>query len=134
MSIEQSYTFDGPVSINSGITEISGTPAEQETQPWRPDSETVGHVINCIAIPNLRVVLGNVLGAIDASIPNKEQNKAVKHIVRTSFDEAYYDILRRAYPDFQFGSGGGYAIEPEVNRGKAFTHSLVPIAQGSAKD
>jgi hypothetical protein len=82
-------------------------------------------VMNGIVTPNLRVLLADVLGALDASIPNRDQNKAVKHIVRTAFDRTYYDILRRAYPDTSFGHDGGYAVEPEPDRAKVFSGSTL---------
>jgi uncharacterized protein (DUF697 family) len=81
---------------------------------------TVFHIVNGVVTPNLEILLGSVLGTIDASIPNKEQNRAVKHIIRKDFDEAYYDILRRSFPDDDFGFSGEYAIQPETSKDKAF--------------
>ena len=83
------------------------------------------NIVSAFVTPNLRVLLAGVLGAIDASIPNRDQNKAVKHIIRTQFDDAYFDILRRAYPDLAFGHSGGYAITPELDRSKAFAEGFL---------
>ena len=104
---------------------VENLPVEEESGPApHPLAEpsafpTVCRIVNGIVTPNLRVLLHGVLGAIDASIPNKDQNKAVKHIVRTQFDEAYFDILRRSYPDSNFASGPDYSVTPESNRGRA---------------
>ena len=44
-----------------------------------------------------------------------DQNKAVKHIVRKQFDDAYLNICRLAYPDMNMGaSGGEYYLEPNA--------------------
>jgi len=86
---------------------------------------TVVQIVNGIVTPNLRVLLHAVLCAIDASIPNKDQNKAVKHIVRTKFDEVYFDILRRSYPDCNFASGPEYSVTPESNRSRAMAEGFL---------
>lgn len=78
----------------------------------------VCQVVNGIVTPNLQILLASVLGAIDASIPNKEQNKAVKHILRKQFDHAYGDILRRSYPGCGITTGPSYMLEPNAD---AFT-------------
>jgi hypothetical protein len=89
------------------------------------DEITVTQVVNGIVIPNLRVMLASVLGTIDASVPNKDQNKAIKHLIRKQFDDAYSDIVRRAYPDSNFSFDGGYAVEPELDRAKAFSQGFL---------
>lgn len=61
-----------------------------------------------IVSPNLQSLLGSVLTSIDASIPNKDQNKATKHLICKQFDEAYCDILDKALPDAE--PGYDYAI------------------------
>jgi hypothetical protein len=79
----------------------------------RPENfGTVCHLVNGIVTPNMQILLASVLGSIDASIPNKDQNKAVKHIIRKQFDDAYVDIQRRAYPDCAFGTSAEYYLEP----------------------
>lgn len=141
MIIDQTYTSDGPVSASTGTT--IKTPATHPPDPGPPfikalDSaiaaatasgpdipplarlENVGivcTVVNGIVTPNLQILLASVLGTIDASIPNKEQNRAVKHLVRKQFDDAYIDIQRRAYPDCAFGASAEYYLEPNA---KAF--------------
>jgi hypothetical protein len=100
-------------------TESVTTPAGPE-KPLLARPENIGTVctvVNEIVTPNLQILLASVLGTIDASIPNKEQNRAVKHIVRKQFDDAYIDIQRRAYPDCAFGSSPEYYLEPNA---KAF--------------
>jgi hypothetical protein len=86
---------------------------------------TVIQIVNGMVTPNLQLLLSSVLGTIDASIPNKDQNKAVKHIIRKAFDDAYIDILRRAYPNSDYGFAGDYMLQPESNREKAFNPQLV---------
>ena len=93
--------------------------------PWKPDWTTTSHIVNTNVIPNLRLLLAEILGATDAAIPNKEQNKALKHIIRSSFDRTYFDIHQRAYPDCNYSSGPGYALSPETDRYKAFSDVLI---------
>jgi hypothetical protein len=88
---------------------------------------TVVQIVNGIVTPNLRVLLASVLGAIDASIPNKDQNKAVKHIMRKAFDDAYCNILERSYPDTNFGFNSEYNLEPEPNRAKAYAEGFLKL-------
>ena len=88
------------------------------------DEMTVTHVVNGIISPNLRVMLASVLGTIDASVPNKDQNKAIKHLVRKQFDDAYCDIMRRAYPDCGFATDMDYILSPEPNRAKALAEGF----------
>jgi hypothetical protein len=85
----------------------------------------VNKIVNGIVVPNLRVLLASVLGTIDASIPNKEQNKAVKHIMRKSFDDAHCSILERSYPDAEWVFDKEYILSPEPNRGKAFSQGII---------
>jgi hypothetical protein len=80
-------------------------------------TESVSYIVNYVTMPSLRVLLTKVLSAIDASTPNKEQNRAVKKIVRDAFDEAYFRILHGAYPMATYGqSEGYYALEPEPDK------------------
>ena len=46
-----------------------------------------------------KVLLPETLSLIDASIPNKEQHRAVSRLVEDRIDNAYVDILAAAYPD-----------------------------------
>jgi hypothetical protein len=78
--------------------------------------------VDDIVMPEFRVLLASVLGTIDASIPNKDQNKAVKHLIRKHFDDAYYDVLKRFYPDANWATDCEYAVDPEPSRSKAFAH------------
>lgn len=95
--------------------------ADERSGPAKPEYHTTVYIVNAVMIPNLRLLLGNVLNAINASVPNKDQNKAMTHIVRSAFDEVYLDILRRAYPDCNFGqSDGDYAVSPALRRCDVF--------------
>lgn len=78
-------------------------------------------VMNGAVLPNMRLLLGEVIGVIDASIPNKDQNRAIKHLVRSAFDRAYFDINSRVYPEANYAQGPGYALSPETDRTKAFS-------------
>ncbi len=89
------------------------------------DEMTVTQVVNGIVIPNLRVLLASVLGTVDASVPNKDQNKAIKHLVRKQFDDAYLNIIQRAYPNSSFGTDLDYMVDPEPNRAKAFAQGFL---------
>jgi hypothetical protein len=84
----------------------------------------IASTLNSNVMPNLRVLLGETLRAINASIPNKEQNRSVTEIIREAFDRAYFDIYGRAFPDCTYGQSGGYALTPEPNRAKAFADCL----------
>lgn len=68
----------------------------------------------------LRRLCGKILNTIDASIPNKDQNRAVKAIIRRAIDEAHLALMKMAYPPIE-GScqettpppPGEYWITPE---------------------
>jgi hypothetical protein len=80
---------------------------------------TVVQIVNGVVVPTLEVLLYDVLGVIDASIPNKEQNRAVKRIIHDGFDKAYLDIIRESYPDSQFSLGPGHALTPKPDKSNA---------------
>ena len=80
---------------------------------------TIPQFFNGIVTPSLQVLLHDVLSIIDASIPNKEQNKAVKNLLRNGFDKAWLDITRESYPDSNFQMGPGHALEPYQDKYKA---------------
>jgi hypothetical protein len=110
---------------DAGKAIVSSGPAT----PFLAQPQNVGvvcAVVNANVIPNLRVLLANVLGAIDASIPNKDQNRALRHIIRTEFDRAHQDILQRAYPTCSFGFEG-YSLDPELSRSKAFSQATLAL-------
>jgi hypothetical protein len=112
------------------IVPIFSNPADAEKyaaeRAYVKSIPTVVRIVNGTVEPNLRVLLASVLGTIDASMPNKEQNKAVKHIIRKDFDDAYFDILRRSYPDSNFASDeSDYAVQPEPNKRKAFSEGFL---------
>ena len=112
---------------------VENLPVEEESGPApHPLAEpsafpTVVQIVNGIVTPNLRVLLASVLGTIDASVPNKDQNKAIKHLVRKQFDDAYCNILERSYPDTNFGFDSEYNLEPEPNRAKAYAAGFLKV-------
>lgn len=118
------YTSDGPVSTTPSTTipgnaQIPGTPC----QAWEPDKETIRQVLNGIVTPTLAVLLGEMLETVDASVPNKDQNRAVKKIIRNNFDRAYMEILRDCYPGMQYTFGPGHALVPAEDKYSAIVTS-----------
>jgi hypothetical protein len=99
-------------SFTSALDMIKG----QNTDP-------TSDIINGNVVPNLRCLLGSVLGVIDASIPNKDQNRAIKNLVKQQFDLAYMDILRRAYPYANFATDA--SLSPEMIREQAFASAQI---------
>ena len=78
---------------------------------------SVDYAVNQIVIPALSKLLAKVLAITDASVPNKDQNRGVKKIIREAFDEAYFQVLRGAFPDVQFGQMTSfYSLEPEPDK------------------
>ncbi len=61
---------------------------------------------------DLQILLGRVLDIFDASLPNKQQHSAAVSITRRQFDDFYFKVLHLTYPDGNFASSNGYAIEP----------------------
>jgi hypothetical protein len=59
------------------------------------ETTVIGHGV---FVENLRTLLTSVLRTVDASIPNKDQNRAVKHILRKEFDAAYISVMESVYP------------------------------------
>lgn len=58
-------------------------------------------------------LLGHVLNALDASLPNKQQHAAATRMVRNHFDKTYYQMMQLTSPDVGFGQiEGCYAVEP----------------------
>jgi len=89
------------------------------TSPIPTNFPTVVQIVNGVVTPTLEVLLYDVLGVIDASIPNKDQNRAVKRIIHDGFDKAYMDILREAYPDSSFAFGPGHTLTPIPDKSNA---------------
>ena len=131
------YTSDGPVS--SSDTHSHPKTHQEHTEPHKDCEEcaavpavpylarpehvgTVCQVVNGIVTPSFQILLASVLGSVDASIPNKEQNRAVKHIIRKQFDDAYLNIQKLSYPDVTFGGSAEYYLEPNP---KAFQQGTI---------
>lgn len=98
----------------------------QTTPPIPTNFPTVVQIVNGVVTPSLQVLLFNVLGIIDASVPNKDQNRAIKKLIRDGFDKAYMEVIREAYPDSNFAMGPGHALEPYENKYKAITGIVKP--------
>lgn len=117
--------IDNPYSIGTVtvIPDASDAPGYPET-PKQCREENPQFLVDGVVIPQMRVLLASILGTVDASLPNKDQNRAVKHIVRTNFDAAYFSILRGFFPLHNFANGPGYALTPEPDKVKAMEETL----------
>ena len=119
------YTSDGPVSASSAINECAAPPAEMKTPA---ENEIWGYIHASNVQMFMARLLGTVLSQIDASVPNKDQNKAMKHLVRKAFDETILDIHGMAWPSLGdpqkdkqsaamtgagMQTGNGYILQPE---------------------
>lgn len=99
-------TMDQTVILNDNVYVVNAT------TPQSP-----AFIVHGIVIPALQSLLSTVLASIDASIPNKDQNRAVKRIIREGFDKTYFRILNGVLPDQEFsGTQGSYALEPEPEK------------------
>jgi hypothetical protein len=65
-----------------------------------------------VTLSDFQRLLGKVMDALDASIPNKQQHAATTRIVRKSFDATYHDMLRDFSGGGSFPVGGAYYVEP----------------------
>ena len=62
-------------------------------------------------------LLSDVLFIVDASIPNKDQNRSVRHLIRASFDEHCLIISKKANPEGRdLPLHGGYYISPRTEK------------------
>jgi hypothetical protein len=132
---------DGPANVTYNVTtgpitteatdlrKVAVDPLSTDSGPAEPTlarAEYFGivcRVVNGIVTPSMQILLDSVLGTIDASVPNKDQNRAIKHLLRKQFDDAYLNIQRLSYPDMNLGaSGGEYYLQPNA---KAFTSGTI---------
>lgn len=61
----------------------------------------------------VRLFLGKLLCVVDATVPNKEQNRAVKSIVRKDIDQLYLSLEASAFPGRSMGyQSTGHLLEP----------------------
>lgn len=95
------------------------TPKKTEQDAYSESLPAIVQIVNGVVTPELQVLLSNILSTIDASMPNKDQNRAVRHLIRKAFDESYFQILKESYPDSNFAYGPDYSLQPEPNRGKS---------------
>jgi len=110
-------TSTSSTTLTTTIDEVTDNGADNKPAvPFLARPENIGvvcTVVNSIVTPSLQILLASVLGTVDASVPNKEQNKAIKHLLRKQFDDAYLNIQRLSYPDMNLGvSGGEYYLAP----------------------
>jgi len=137
MTINQTYTSDGPVSASTAATvEVSTHPhpvpvaanpeanaeALLDSAPYpKPgvpvDAVTDYNVIkpyfDGVVKPNLQILLAMVLGDVDAAIPNKDQNKAVKNLIRRQFDEQMLEMQRMWVQRSHYGTTDQYLLKPD---------------------
>jgi hypothetical protein len=97
------------------------------TSPIPTNFSTVVQIVNGVVTPTLQVLLYDVLSVIDASIPNKDQNRAVKKLIHDGFDKAYLDIIREAYPDSNFAIGPGHALTPLADKSMAIQAAISKV-------
>lgn len=107
-------------NIGAGPVESRGIFDSTTAQQWAVSTEEVCcdgvqklEPLNYykITLSDFQRLLGRIMDALDASIPNKQQHAATTRIVRKSFDATYHDMLR------DFGGcgatqGGAYDVEP----------------------
>jgi hypothetical protein len=98
------------------IVEELGHVAHGWNRVFPPKKPTAVQIFNGVVTPMMQVLLYDVLGVIDASIPNKEQNRAVKRIIQDGFDKAYLEIVKETYPDSNFSVRPGHALTPSPDR------------------
>jgi hypothetical protein len=121
--VEASTTDDAVSKGRSGKLEV-GTldikpPIDQATwdaadKAFKSDSinATVAGEWWKVNAQDYKRLLGQVLDAIDASLPNKQQHTAATRMVRNAFDKTYYEMMRLTHPDCAFGGTDCYAVEP----------------------
>jgi hypothetical protein len=62
------------------------------------------NVIQKSVTESLQTLMRNILSLIDASIPNKDQNRALKKFIEKEFDSAFLEILK----DMDYENSGEY--------------------------
>lgn len=92
---------------------VSITPEFLAARDAASEERATRYVICSVATPAFRRLLTWVLNTIDASIPNKDQNRAMKRTIREDFDTAYIAMHALAYPENSYKqSGDFYVLEP----------------------
>jgi hypothetical protein len=102
-----------------GVDTLVSSPITTYAVTTTVSAPTVSQIVNGVVTPTLQVLLFDVLSVIDASVPNKDQNRAVKKLIHDGFDKAYLDILRESYPDSGFALGPGHALTPQPDKSNA---------------
>lgn len=107
------------------------TQKKTEQDVYKEKLPAIVQIVNGVVTPELQVLLSNILSTIDASIPNKDQNRAVRHLIRKAFDDSYFHILRLSYPDMIFAYGPDYAVQPKQSRGEAIMEASLKMENQS---
>jgi len=98
------------------IDDVAVAKAATLSYTFTSEPPTVSQIVNGVVTPSLQVLLFNVLSVIDASVPNKEQNRAIKRLIHDGFDKAYMEILRESFPESNFQLGPGNAVTPQADK------------------
>ena len=118
-------TIDNVTGNSTGFTGTANIPPSDPIDFSKiPEGTYYGFIHASNAQYYVARLLGNVLSQIDASVPNKDQNKAMKHLVRKEFDRAIMDVNQMAWPSIggldcqkaqQVVTGliDGYILQPE---------------------
>jgi hypothetical protein len=87
-------------SLNSVKSTIENHPklTTIETDEHYPGFDEACKILGQTVAPKLRFLRASILCIIDASMPNKEQNRAVKNIIRKLFNESYTEIVSDSIP------------------------------------
>lgn len=95
------------------LADANPAPYPKPGVPITCDYDAVKPFFDGVVKPNLQILLAMVLGDIDASIPNKDQNKAVKNLVRRQFDEQMLEIQRMWVQISHYGTTDQYLLKPD---------------------
>lgn len=102
------------MSKEKEISVDASLPSAVENGEKRPLSKEPPKIYVCGLNVSISWLLGDILSIIDSSIPNKDQNRSVKHLVRKSFDRTMHDIYRSSLSTYKDEalSKAGYLVNP----------------------
>jgi hypothetical protein len=104
----------GPISTPSETYTI---PSDVQNKRISEQNELRNYIVDAVVMPSMRNLLSRVLMTINASIPNKDQNRAVTNLIRDHFDQSYFTVLNQTFPEKEFGAtAGSYAVGPEPEK------------------
>ena len=110
------------ISIDEAKTNQANTTISLTTNPIEnlPEGTYFGFIHASNVQIDLAKLLANVLSQIDASVPNKDQNRAMKHLIRKQFDKTLMEIHEMAWPSLGDPNQqnacppvSGYILEPQ---------------------